>query len=69
MDRVPVKSSNIRSVGYDPKRKVLEIEFKDSGVYDYADVSKRTHTNLVNAASKGKYHHKWIRDNYSYKKA
>ena len=69
MDRKPVESSNLRSVGYDHKQKKLEIEFKTSGVYTYDGVPKRTHTNLMDAGSKGKYHHKWIKERFPFKRS
>ena len=69
MERMPVKSSNLLSVGYDHKQKKPEIEFRTSGVYTYDGVPKRTHTNLMDAGSKGKYHHKWIKERFPFKKA
>ena len=38
MKRVAVDSSSIASVGYDSKAYVLEIEFRNGGVYRYLDV-------------------------------
>ena len=34
MDRTPVVSSNINSIGYDASSSVLEVEFR-SGLYQY----------------------------------
>ena len=67
MDRDPVSSSNLRSVGYDEANQELEIEFNGGRVYQYFGVSKRIHEELMNAASHGKYFHRNIEDNYSYK--
>jgi hypothetical protein len=33
MDRIPVSSSSIVSIGYDPDSLTLEIEFKSGAVY------------------------------------
>jgi len=41
MERKAVRSTNVASVGYDPKSKVLEIEFKSGGVYQYANVPEK----------------------------
>ena len=66
MNRVSVSSSNLSSVGYDQTNQVLEIEFNSGGVYQYFDVPKPIHQELMNAASHGKYFHRNIKDNYSY---
>lgn len=33
MNRVPVSSSNLRAVGYDPNTRTLEVEFLNGGLY------------------------------------
>ena len=66
MNRVPVSSSNLSSVGYDKANQVLEIKFNGGGVYQYFDVPKRIHQELMNASSHGKYFHRNIEDNYNY---
>ena len=33
-----VESEAVRAVGYDPDARVLRVEFRESGVYDYLDV-------------------------------
>ena len=63
MNRIPVQSSNIASVGYDQDTKTLEIEFrptknKGSRVYIYFDVPYFIYSDLVNSAgftSAGRY--------------
>jgi hypothetical protein len=60
MDRTPVKSSNISSVGYDPETSTLEIQFKSGGIYRYAGVDSDTHTSLMGAESIGKFFHQHI---------
>jgi len=55
MDRAAVKSSNIKSVGYDPKTKVLEVEFHTGAVHQYADVSPQKHRAMMRAKSVGGY--------------
>ena len=55
MDRVPVASTSIRSVGYDEGSQILEIEFKSGGVYQYLNVPEQVHSSLMNASSKGCY--------------
>lgn len=66
MNRVPVSSSNLSSVGYEEPAQVLEIEFNGGAVYQYFNVPQRIHQELMNASSHGKYFHRHIKDNYSY---
>ncbi|MBK7181096.1 MAG: KTSC domain-containing protein [Chloroflexi bacterium] len=42
MKRTAVSSSNLASVGYDPARQSLEIEFTTGRVYEYFDVPQQT---------------------------
>ena len=55
MNRVSVSSSNLASVGYDAQAKVLEIEFLNGSVYQYANVPERIYAELLSAPSHGKY--------------
>jgi len=56
MRRTPVDSKSIASIGYDPGRRELEIEFRDSGdVYRYFGVSAGENANFMAAESKGTY--------------
>ncbi len=66
MQRQQVESSNLESIGHEEQ--VLEIEFKDGSVYQYFDVPKDEHTNLMNAESHGKYFSANIKNKYRYKK-
>jgi hypothetical protein len=54
MIRTPVKSSSLKSVGYDPATKALEIEFASGQVYRYADVPAESFADLMSAASIGR---------------
>ena len=38
IERTPVSSSALRSVGYDQEQRVLEIEFTNGAVYQYLDI-------------------------------
>ena len=55
MERIPVKSSNVDSVGYEEGTKTLEVGFKSGGVYQYAGVEPQTHLDLMGAESIGKF--------------
>ena len=67
MDRVPVKSSNVSSVGYDPAEKQMEVEFKSGAVYRYDEVDYDTFRALLNSPSVGSHFHRHIKGNYDYK--
>ena len=51
MDRKKVSSSSIRSVGYDERSRVLEVEFNDGRVNQYSGVSAELHRRLISAPS------------------
>lgn len=65
MNRIPVVSSDLKSVGYDPAARVLEVEFKNkkdwglSPVYQYfnvpPEVPPELYEGLIRAPSKGKF--------------
>jgi hypothetical protein len=64
MDRTPIRSSDIRSVGYDPASKALEVEFHSGGLYQYSGVSEATYQGFMRAASKGSYFHDHIKNQH-----
>lgn len=64
MERTPVASSNIASVGHDPETNTLEVEFKNGGVYQYEGVSADEHGALASADSIGSHFHKNIKSRY-----
>lgn len=68
MRMVPVSSSNLESVGYDPDTRILRIQFHSGGLYEYYNVPRYIHAGLMSAASHGEYFHEYIRDVYSYRK-
>lgn len=67
MDRKPVSSSNLKSVGYDPAANILEIEFNGGQVYQYFNVPESIYKALMSATSKGRYLHANIKNSYRYK--
>ncbi|MFD5468528.1 KTSC domain-containing protein [Kitasatospora sp. NPDC127059] len=66
MDRTVVDSSVLRSVGYDPRARVLELEFTGGRTYRYADVPARVHRELLAAESHGRYFLRAVRGRYAY---
>lgn len=68
MERKPIKSDNLKSVGYDPKTEELDIEFKSGTVYRYFRVPAHIYEALLSAPSAGKYHHQNIKDRFEFVK-
>lgn len=62
--RIPVQSSNLKTVGYDPTSSTLEVEFHSGSVYEYRRVPVQLHVGLMSAPSKGEYFQAHIRDKY-----
>ncbi|MEU0000794.1 KTSC domain-containing protein [Streptomyces microflavus] len=65
MQRHPVISSNIKSIGYDHTSSILEVEFF-SGVYHYHSVPETVFSAFLSAASHGRYFAQVVKDRYSY---
>jgi len=68
MERIPVDSSNLKSVGYDPEKQILEIEFRSNSIYAYFQVPQYFYDSLLQAPSKGKYHDAYIKHGFRYTK-
>jgi hypothetical protein len=51
MNRTPVSSSNLESVGYE--NGTLEIRFHSGGTYQYSNVPEHVYQGLMGATSKG----------------
>ena len=69
MERQPVTSSNINSIGYDEATRTLEIEFNNGTIYHYFDVPIYVYQELINAPSHGKYLAANIKGVYRYSRA
>jgi hypothetical protein len=68
MHREQVSSSNIKSIGYESNSKTLEIEFRDGGIYQYFNVTSNIYEELISTPSIGSFFHKYIKENYNWKK-
>jgi hypothetical protein len=67
MDRQPIESALIRSVGYDPTDSILEIELLEGGrIYRYFDVPYSVAEELMSAESKGTYFNEHVKDMYAF---
>ena len=66
MKRIPVISTDLKSVGYDEAQKILEVEFLNKSIYQYSRVTADIYENLINANSKGEYFSAKIKNNRLY---
>lgn len=57
MKLIPVESSNIDAVGYDPQTREMQVRFKAGAVYTHHDVPVLKHAKFIAAESKGKHYH------------
>ena len=69
MERMRVKSGNLRAIGYDESAQILEIDFQHGGIYRYFGVPKKIYDGLVNSESSyGRYHDRYIKNRYRHEK-
>jgi len=69
VERIPVSSTDIASVGYETDTQTLEVEFRSGTVYQYFNVPKFHYEGLLNASSKGRYFNEHIKNGgYAYAK-
>ena len=65
MERIRIKSSDLRSVAYDESAQILEIEFHHGGIYQYFSVPKKIYEDLVKSVSShGQFHTRYIKNRY-----
>lgn len=61
IERTPVSSSNISSIGYDSQQQILEIAFHNRSVYRHFGVPEHLYEELMNADSHGRYYDRYIK--------
>lgn len=66
IERTPVRSSNVSSVGYNQKAEILEVEFHNGSIYHYFGVPSYLFNGLMSASSHGKYLNAYIKPKYAY---
>ena len=65
MERKRVNSSRLRSVGYDEKNQVLEIEMSNGQVYQYTKVSPEVYRRFMAAPNPTSFFDDKIAEEYS----
>ena len=68
MIRHNVRSTNILSVGYEAESAILEIEFRNGGLYKYLNVPQTVYDEFMAAPSHGSYFHRHIKNRYKWVK-
>lgn len=66
MDRTPVTSSSLATVGYDDATQTLEVEFTNGHVYQYFDVPQSVFDSLLGSESLGAFFNAEIRGSYRF---
>jgi len=65
MERKRVNSSKIRSVGYDEKSQVLEVEFSNRQVYQYVKVYPEVYRRFMAAPNPASFYDDKIAEEYT----
>ncbi len=68
MRRIPVDSTDLVAIGYDPKTRVLEVEFKEGRIYQYLDVAPDIYVRFMRTDSYGQYFYAFISGHYRYER-
>jgi hypothetical protein len=68
MERQAVTSSNIKAVGHDPTRNVLEVEFSNGAVWQYDGVPRELADQLVKSDSVGRFFAQNVRNQFPAKR-
>lgn len=68
MERVIIRSTQIRSVGFSEKEEILEIEFVNGKIYKYFGFSAVKFKEFMNSRSKGQYFSQYILNKYRFEK-
>lgn len=66
MNREPVASSNISSIGHDEPSQTLEVEFTNGAIYQYYNVTQELFEQLMQSGSKGQFLAYQIKNLYPY---
>jgi hypothetical protein len=67
VERTPIASRALLSVGYDPESQTLELEFATGRVYRYEGVPRGTYDWLLRTPNKGAYVARMINERYPFR--
>lgn len=66
--RKPLKSSKLRAAGYDERSRMLEIEFTNGDIFEYASVSSELYRQLMASPSPNSFFEDKIEEAFSGKR-
>jgi hypothetical protein len=55
VELVPVQSTNLSAIGYEPDTMLMQIQFKNGSLYAYQNVEPDTYQTLVTSPDPGRY--------------
>ena len=55
MQLVPIVSSNLSQIGYDPDTMTMQIMFKNGSLYAYQNVEPETYQTMMDSGNPGEY--------------
>ena len=66
--RIPIQSSLITSVAHDDFSGILEIVFRQGGIYEYGNFGEKKFSKLLKAKSIGNFFNNKVRKEHRYRK-
>ena len=66
MQNTPLSESRIRSYGYHPPSRTLELEFLNGKIYQYYGISENLYNSLKEADSMSEFFHLHIKNVYAF---
>lgn len=66
MQRQPIVAQSVKSAGYEPRSRTLEVEFQNGRVFCYADVPEPVYAGLLRASAPDAYFCERIKSEYTY---
>lgn len=63
-----VLSTEIEWIGYEEKRRMLQVEFLSGSIYQYDDVTREVYRDFLEAPSHGRFFETRIKGRYPYRK-
>ena len=67
VEMIPVESSAVTSIGYDPEKKQLYVVFTSGVAYEYDDVPEQVYESFMSAPSKGRFVNDILTTLYNYR--
>lgn len=61
---IPVESSNIQAIGYNPTERLLQVDFHSGRSYQYYGVAPQTFQDFLDTSSKGRFFNAQIKGCY-----